>query len=81
MNHKDIDRKLAITSASVRNEYFRGIQKVTCLVRCVDLRFKNLFTQRQNFYELKDFSLDSLAMQPDCVRKDLPNKFYTCQSK
>ena len=51
------DRKSAITSASVGNEVFK---KVT--LRCVALRFENLSTSSRYFFQLKDFSLDGLAM-------------------
>ena len=51
------DRKSAITSASVQNEVFK---KVT--LRCVALRFENLLTSSRYFFQLKDLSLDGLAM-------------------
>ena len=37
-------------------------KKLHCLTRCVALRFENLLTSSRYFSELKDLSLDGLAM-------------------
>ena len=38
--------------------------------------FENLLTLSHYFSALKDLSLDGLAMQAECLRKDSPNKLY-----
>ena len=40
------------------------------------LRFENLETSSHYFSALKDLSLDGLAIQAECLRKDFPNKLY-----
>ena len=43
--------------------FLRRIEGVTlCLTRCVALRFENLLTSSRYFSELKDLSVDGLAM-------------------
>ena len=39
-----------------------GASTSLCLTRCVALRFENLSTSSRYFSELKDLSLDDLAM-------------------
>ena len=57
------DRKTAITSASARNKVLsEELKELHYLTRCVALRFKNLLTSSHYFSELKDLSLDGLAM-------------------
>ena len=57
------DQKNAFTSASVRDEvFYEESKELHCLTRCVALRFENLVTSSRYFSELKDLSLDGLAM-------------------
>ena len=46
------------------------------MTRCVALKFENLLTSSRYFSELKDLSLDGLAMLAEYLRKDSPNKLY-----
>ena len=40
------------------------------------MTFENLLTSNRYCSELKGLSLDSLAMQTECLWKDYPNKLY-----
>ena len=58
--------------------FFRRIEGV--LTRCVALRFENSKTSSRYFSELKNLSVDGLAMSAECVRKT-PQTSLTSQSK
>ena len=42
--------------------FLRKSKELHCLTKCVALRFENLLTSSRYFSELKDLSLDGLAM-------------------
>ena len=48
------------------------------LTRCTSLRFENFYSRY--FPKLKNLSLDGLALQAECLRKNFQTSF-TCQSK
>ena len=54
--------------------FYKKSKELHCLTRCVSLRFENLLALSGYFSELKDLSLDGLAMQAECLRQDSPNK-------
>ena len=56
--------------------FYTESKDLHCLIRCVVLRFENLLTSSRYFFELKDLSLDGLAMKAECLRKDPTNKLY-----
>ena len=48
--------------ASLRRIFYEESKELHCLTRCVALKFENLLTSSRYFSELKDLSLDGLAM-------------------
>ena len=62
--------------------FVRKTEEVTLFNKVrIALRFKNLLTSNRYFSELKDLSLDDLAIKAECLRKDYPKTSFTCQSK
>ena len=46
----------------INEGFYEESKELHCLTRCVALKFKNLLTSSRYFSELKDLSLDGLAM-------------------
>ena len=58
----ELTQKLTSILGSDEFELYEKLKKLHCLTRCVALRFENLLTSSRYFSELKDLSLDGLAI-------------------